>query len=58
MHTVRIEATLAGEDWNEDGAGLVAFLTSQGYQPSPVESELMGGIVPMRAREAADPEGE
>ena len=58
MHAIRIEPTLADEDWSEDGAALVAFLTSQGYQPSPVESELMGRIVPMRASEAADPEGE
>jgi hypothetical protein len=53
MHALRIEPTLADEDWNEDAAALVAFLTSQGYQPSPVESELMGGMVPMRARKAA-----
>jgi hypothetical protein len=31
MHAVRIEPTLADEDWNEGGASLVAFLTSQGY---------------------------
>jgi hypothetical protein len=58
MHAVRIESTLAAEDWSEDGAALVAFLTSQGYQPSPVESELMGGIVSMRPTEGADLRGE
>ncbi len=56
MRSVQIEPTLADEDWSEDGAALVAFLTSQGYQPSPVESELMGGMVPIHAREAAGSE--
>jgi ParB family chromosome partitioning protein len=54
MHAVRVEPTLADEDWNEDGVALVAFLTTQGYQPSPVECELIDRIVPMRAIEAAD----
>src|SRR2546430_2766138 len=35
IHAVRIEPTLADEDWNDGGASLVAFLSSQGYQPSP-----------------------
>jgi hypothetical protein len=58
MHAVRIEPTLADEDCNEGGASLVAFLTSQGYQPSPVESELMGCIVPVQSPEASSTEGE
>ncbi len=58
MHAVRIEPTLADEDWSEDGVALVAFLTSQGYQPSPIEAELMGRIVPMQPHEASSPDGE
>jgi hypothetical protein len=58
MHALRIEPTLAQEAWNEEGTALVAFLTSQGYQPSPVKSELMGRIVPMQVSEDADLEGE
>jgi hypothetical protein len=54
MHAVRVEPTLADEDWNEDGVALVAFLTTQGYQPSPVECELIDRIVPMRPTEASD----
>jgi hypothetical protein len=58
MHAVRIEPTLAVEDWSEDAVALVTFLTSQGYQPSPVESELMGGIVPLQPHEPSSPEAE
>jgi hypothetical protein len=58
MHAIRVEPSLADEDWSEDGSALVAFLASQGYQPSPIESELMDRIVPMRPTEGADLGGE
>jgi hypothetical protein len=58
MHAIRVEPTLADEDWSEEGAGLVAFLTTQGYQTSPVERELMGGMVPMPREAAGSEDGE
>jgi hypothetical protein len=58
IHALRIEPTLADDDWNEDGAALVAFFTTQGYQPSPVERELMGSIVSMPPTGATESEDE
>jgi hypothetical protein len=58
LHVIRIEPTLVNDDWSQEGAALVAFLSSQGYQPSPVESELMGGVDPLQQSEAGEAEGE
>ncbi|MDQ6716643.1 MAG: hypothetical protein M3Z83_11095 [Actinomycetota bacterium] len=59
IHALRVEPTLADEDWTEEGAALVGFLTTQGYEPSPVERDLIGSIVPMVQPSVAAPdEGE